>query len=151
MFELSELRKIANSDGGPTMTLSDCRQTDTSEGVFVLGEAAFAAKRTAPPFEAASNGSATRDRVGRVRAGGSLDPADTRGARLVSLSSSDRDVFNRWATWVIALYSLLVLGLATAMLFGVRAAADRGALTSSSAAEPAPADASIAAPGRTGK
>jgi hypothetical protein len=145
MFETPKLRKIANSNGGSTMMLSDCQQANSSEGVFVLGEAVFSAETIAPRSQAAGKGSAARDHDGHARAGGGLDPADTRGARLASLSSSDREVFNRWAKWVIALYALLFLGLATAMLLGAQAAADRGAVASSS--EHAPSH----APGRPGR
>ena len=133
------------------MMLSDCQQANSSKGVFVLDEAVLPAETTALHSGAMTRGSTTADRGGRARAGGSLDSADSRGARWASLSSGDREVFNRWAKWVIALYSVLILGMATAMLLGAHAAADRGAIASSLGAERAPADASASGPGRPGK
>jgi hypothetical protein len=149
MAELPELRDNANRNGGSTMMLSDCQQANSSEGVFVLGEAAFSAAKTVSRSASATRGSTATDRD--ARAAGRRGSADSRGARWASLSSSDREIFNRWARWVIALYSVLILGLLAMMLLGAHTAADRGAAATSPAVEHGSPDASLAESGRPGK
>jgi len=142
MAEFTELRNIANSSGGSVMRISDSRRASSSEGVFVLGGAANTAE-TGRSAVAAANASADRDVDRQAGLRGSLDPADSRAARLAAMSAKDREVFNLWAGRVGVLYSLVIIGLVMAMLLVSHPSTEQKADAASPAAAQASSVASV--------
>lgn len=149
MAELPELRDIATSNGGSTMTFSDCQRTNTSKGIFVLGSDTFSEQTGLPRKEAAvtSNDPGSAQRLD----GGRRSPAWSRAAQWASLDPDERAVFNVWAKSVAALYSLLIISLLTTMLLGVHAPAGPKALPLSAALEHGSPGLSVPRAGSIGK
>jgi hypothetical protein len=151
MAELPELRNIASSNGGSTMTFSDCQRANSSKGIFILGSDTFSGQTGLPRKEAAvtSNGpgSATRQRFDGSR----RSLAWSRAAQWASLDPDQRAVFNVWAKSVAALYSLLIISLLTTMLLGVHAPAGPKALPLSAALEHGSPGLSVPRAGSIGK
>jgi hypothetical protein len=150
MAERPELRNIANSNGDSIMRISDSRRASSSEGVFVLGGAANSAETGRSPV-GAGNASAGRDVDPHAGVRGSLQPADSRAARLAAMSAKDREVFNLWARRVGVLDSLIIVGLVMAMLLVSHPSTEQKADVMSPAAGHVSSVASVPDLGRTGK
>lgn len=128
--------------------LSDCQGTNSSKGIFVFANAAHSTESAQPSAEAPEIYS-HRVPDQHARAGGSLDPADSRGARWASLNPDDRDVFNLWARGVLAFYSVIIVALLGAALLGVHPGGGKPATTS--VVERGSLDSSASGPGSAGK
>jgi hypothetical protein len=149
MAELPELRDIASSNGGSTMTFSDCQRANSSKGIFGPGSDTFSGQTGPPCKEAAvtSNdpGSAQRFEVSR------RGPAWSRAAQWALLDPDERAVFNVWAKSVAAFYSLLIISMLTTMLLGSHAPAGPKALPLSAALEHGSPESSVPRAGSIGK
>jgi hypothetical protein len=148
MAELPELRTIANSNGGSTTMRSNSQRSKFLAGAPVRSRDTFFSQER-PCREAAKAFDPDSER--QELSSGGRGAADSRATRWASLQPNDREVFNIWAKWVIAFYSLLVAGLVVAMLLGARTSADRKDLSASSTAERGPPALSATAPGSMGK
>jgi hypothetical protein len=143
MAELPQLRDNADNNGDSAMRLSDTRRANLSEAVFVLGGTATT-ERGRPAVEAAN-----------VPAGRGVDrdigARISRAAGLAALSVKDREVFKLWGRRVIALYSLIIVGLVMAMLLVSYSATEQEADATPPATAHASSVASAPDLGRTGK
>jgi hypothetical protein len=151
MAELPELRNIASSNGGSTMTFSDCQRTNTSKGIFVLGSDTFSEQTGLPRRDAAVTSNDPGSESGQRSDGSRRSPAWSRAAQWASLDPDERAVFNVWAKSVATLYSLLILSLLTAMLLGVHAPAGPKALPLSATLEHGSPGLSVPRAGSIGK
>ena len=111
--------------------LSDCQGTNSSKGIFVFANAAHSTESAQPSAEAPEIYS-HRVPDQHARAGGSLDPADSRGAR-----------------GVLAFYSVIIVALLGAALLGVHPGGGKPATTS--VVERGSLDSSASGPGSAGK
>jgi hypothetical protein len=151
MAELPELRDIAGSNGGSTMTFSDCQRTNTSKGIFVPGSDTFSGQTGLPRMEASVTSNDSGSETGQRSDGSRRSPAWSRAVQWTSLDPDERAVFNVWAKSVAAFYSLLIASLLTAMLLGVHAPAGPKALPLSAALEHGSAGLSVPRAGSIGK